>query len=152
MKKLDAHRLRPDIERNLCTLSDLILDLEIAQKMEIPESQKFGILRVLMTYEERIYVRKVVDIASYKKENLNFMINIIKEEWGALLADKSEAPMAASMASASIDRICSKFQTNECTGISCPFIHKIMSEQVKKDQKYNSKRPGGKDTNTNKKL
>ena len=153
-KKLYAHRLGPDIERDLSELLELISDLEFAQKMVMSEHEKFAILRVLMTYENRFYVRLVVGIASYNKESFNFTIKKMEEEWvwDALPAYKSEAPMAASMAPASIDRICFKFQTNECTRIRCPFIHKIMSKQEKKDQKYDSERPGVRETNTNRSL
>ena len=34
-----------------------------------------------------------------------------------------------------------KFQTNECIRQKCPFIHKIMNEQEKKDQNYIAKVP-----------
>ena len=98
-------------------------------------------LRVLMTYEERVHVRNVVGIASYNREIFNFIIKKIKEARDALPTDRSEAPMAASMAPAPTDRIYFKFQTNECVRPSCLFIHKIMSEQEKKDQKWDSKRP-----------
>lgn len=44
---------------------------EVAQEMEMP---KFGNLRVLMKYKERIHVRNVIGIASYNKENFNCTI------------------------------------------------------------------------------
>ena len=44
-----------------------------------------------MQYEDRVHVRNVVGIASYTKENFNFTIKKIKEEWEALPADRSEA-------------------------------------------------------------
>ena len=53
-KKLNAHRLGSDIERDLFRLLELISDQKVAQKMELPEAQKFGILRIFMTYEERV--------------------------------------------------------------------------------------------------
>ena len=43
-------------------LLELISDFEIAQKMEMPESQKFGILRTIMHYEERAHVKSVYQI------------------------------------------------------------------------------------------
>ena len=48
-----------------------ISDLEIAQKMEMPESQKFGILRTIMRHEERAHVKSVYGLASYHKESFN---------------------------------------------------------------------------------
>ena len=68
-KKLNDHRLGPNIERDLSTLLKLISALEEAQGMAMPESQKFGILRVLMAHEECVHVKNVVGIASYDKEN-----------------------------------------------------------------------------------
>lgn len=70
-RKLKAHRLGPDIKRDLSKLLELISDLEIAQKMEMPESQKFGILRTLTLYEEIAHVRSVYGMTSYNKENFN---------------------------------------------------------------------------------
>ena len=46
-RKLNAHRFGPDIERDISKLLTLISELEVAQKMEMPESQKFGILQDL---------------------------------------------------------------------------------------------------------
>ena len=114
-----VHRLGPDIERDLSKLLELISDLEIDQKIKMPESQKFEILRLLMTYKERVHVRNIVGIASYNKENFNFTTKKIKEECYALSADKNDAPVAASMTPTSTDRICCKFQTNECTRKGC---------------------------------
>ena len=64
----------------------------------------------------------------------------ISEEWDTVPTDK-QAPMAASMAIPASDRICFKFQTNDCIRPKCPFIHKMMSEQEKKDQNYIAKVP-----------
>ena len=100
--------------------------MEEAQDMAMPESQKFGILRVLMAHEERVHVKNVVGIASYNKENFNFTIKKIREEWDALPANKKNVQMAAATESATTDRICFKFQTNECTRKGCPYIHRIM--------------------------
>ena len=131
-KKLNAHRLGPDIQRDLSKLLELISDLEGPQKMEMPESQKFKILRTLMIYEETAHFRSVYGMASYNKETFNSTIKKIKEEWDTLPYDKSEVPKAASMAPPSSDRICYKFQTDECSRPNCPFLHKIMSETGKK--------------------
>ena len=58
-RKLNAHRFGPDIERDISRLLTLISELEVAQKMEIPESQKFGILRNIISHEERPYVKNL---------------------------------------------------------------------------------------------
>ena len=89
-----------------------------------------------MTYEERVHVRNVVGIASYNKEIFNRTIKKIKEEWDALSADRSEAPMAASMAPAPTDRICFKFQINECMRPSCSLF--IRSCRIKKREIRNT--------------
>ena len=70
-RKLSAHRCGPDIVRDMSRLLELISDLEIAQKMEMPESQKFGILRTIMRHEERAHVKSVYGLASYHKESFN---------------------------------------------------------------------------------
>ena len=73
-KKLNAHRPGPDIERDLSKLMELISDLKVAQKMEMPESQKYEVLRVLIPHEWRVHVKKVVGIASrkFKKSGMRY--------------------------------------------------------------------------------
>ena len=118
-RKLNDHRLGQNIERDLSTLLELISSLEEAQGMVMPESQKFGTLRVLMAHEERVHVRSIVGIASYNKESFNFTIKKIREEWDAIPMNKSNVQMAAATEPSTTDRIRSKFQTNECTRKGC---------------------------------
>ena len=125
-KKLNDHRLGPNIERDLSTLLKLILALEEAQDMAMPESQKFGILRVLMAHEERVHVKNVVGIASYNKENFNFTIKKIREEWDALPANKKNVQMAAAT-----EGFVLSFKQMNVPG----YIHRIMNDQEKGDQK-----------------
>ena len=66
-RKLNAHRFGPDIERDLSRLLVLISELEVAQKTEMPESQKFGILRNIISFEERPHGRTLFGLASYYK-------------------------------------------------------------------------------------
>ena len=146
-KKLNDYRLGPNIERDLSTLLELISALEEAQGMVMPESQKFGILRVLMAHEERVHFRNIVSIASYNKESFNFTTKKIREEWDAIPMNKSNVQMAAATEPATTDRICFKFQTNECTRKGYPYIHRIMNDRKIRDQKYNNKRPAGKESN-----
>ena len=94
----------------------------------MPESQRFGILRNILGYEEQPHVKYIFGMASYMKENFYNTVIKISEEWDTIPADKNQAPMAASMATQAADRICFKFQTNECVRPKCPFIHKIMNE------------------------
>ena len=120
-------------------LLELISILEKAQKMEMPESQKFGILRTIMMYEERPHVRAVYGMASYNKMSLNSAIKKIREEWDTVPLEKGEGRMAVSIATPSSDRICFKFQTGECSRPNCPFINKIMSATERKGQNYIAK-------------
>ena len=60
--------------------------------------------------------------------------------------------MAAATESTTTDRICFKFQKNECTRKGCAYIQKLMTDQEKRDQKYNTKRPAVKENNTNNKF
>ena len=108
--------------------------------MEMPESQKIGILRTKISFEERPYVKALFGLAIYQKQTFYDTVIKISEEWDAIPTDKI-VPMAASSAPQSGDRICFKFQTNECIRPKCPFIHKIMNEQEKKEQNYIAKVP-----------
>ena len=81
-----------------------------------------------MRHEEIAHVKSVYGMASYHKESFNSTVKKNKEEWDAIPTDKTEAPMAASMAPLSANIICLKFQTNKCSKPKCPFIHKIISE------------------------
>ena len=113
--------------------------MEVAQKMEMPESQKFGILRTIISFEERPHVRTLFGLASYHKSTFYDTVIKISEEWDAIPTDM-KAPLA-SMAPQTGDRICFKFQKNECVRPKCPFIHKIMTDQERKDQNYVAKVP-----------
>ena len=144
-RALEAHRFGPEIEQDLSRLMELIAILEKAQKMPLPESQKFGILKIIMAHEERPHVRAVYGMASYNKESFNATIKKIKEEWDTIPLEKAEGRMAASIAPSPTDRICFKFQTGECSRPQCPFIHKIMSAAEKKEQNYVAKPPGRKE-------
>ena len=57
----------------------------------------------------------------------------ISEEWDTVPTDK-KVSMAASMETPATDRICFKFQTNECLRPKCPFIHRIMNEKEKENK------------------
>ena len=98
-------------------------------------------------HEEHVHVRNIVGIASYNKENFHFTIKKIREEWDVIPMNKSNVHMAAATEPVTTNRICFKFQTNECTRKECPYIHRIMNDQEKKDQQYNNKRPAGKEIN-----
>ena len=122
--------------------------LEKAQKMPMPESQKFGILKIIMAHEERPHVRAVYGMTSYNKESFNAMIKKIREEWDTIPLEKVEGRMAASIAPPSSDRICFKFETGECSRPQCPFNHKIMSATERKEQNSIAKPPGKKENFT----
>ena len=139
-RKLSAHRFGPDIERDLSRLLVLISELEVAQKMELPESQKFGILRTIISFEERPHLKTLHGLAIYHKQSFYDTVIKISEDWDAIPTDKIVS-MAASIAPQSGDRICFKFQTNECIRPKCPFIHKIMNEQEMKEQNFIAKVP-----------
>ena len=79
-RALEAHRFGPEIEQDLSRLMELIAVLEKAQKTPMPESQKFGILKIIMAHEERPHVRPVYGMASYNKERFNATIKKIEEE------------------------------------------------------------------------
>ena len=87
-------------------------------------------------------------MASYNKESFNSTIKEIREEWDTVPLEKGEGCMAASIATPSSDRICFKFQTEECSRPNCPFLHKIMWATEKRDQNYFAKPPGKRDNFT----
>ena len=89
-------------------------------------------------------------MASYNKESFNSTIKEIREEWDTVPLEKGEGCMAASIATPSSDRICFKFQTEECSRPNCPFLHKIMWATEKRDQNYFAKPPGKRDNFTGK--
>ena len=79
-RKLSAHRFGPEIERDLSRLLVLISELEVAQKVEMPESQKFGILRTIISFEERPYVKTLFGLAIYHKQTFYDTVIKISEE------------------------------------------------------------------------
>ena len=99
--------------------------------MEMPESQKFGILRTIISFKERPHVKTPFGLAIYHKQSFYDTVLKIAEDWVAIPSDKIVS-MAASSAPQSGDRICFKFQTNECIRPKCPFIHKIMTKLERK--------------------
>ena len=60
----------------------------------------------MMRHKESAHVKAVYGMASYHNESFNSTINKIKDEWDAIPSDKNDAPMAASMAPHSSERIC----------------------------------------------
>ena len=108
------------------------------------------ILQNIISFEERPHVRSLFGIASYHKEKFYNTVIKTSEEWDAIPTDE-QTPMAASMTPQTGDRICFKFQTNDCLRPKCPFIHKIMNNHRKgpeyeyvmniKDQNYIAKVP-----------
>ena len=108
--------------------------------MESPESQKFRILRTIISCEERPHVKTLFGLALYHKQSFYDTVIKISEDWDAIPTDKI-TPMAASIAPQTGDRIYFKFQTNQCVRPKCPFIHKIMTELERKEQNYIAKVP-----------
>ena len=76
--------------------------------MEMPESQKFGILRTIDSFEERPHVKTLFGLAIYQKQSFYDTVLKIAEDWDTIPTDKI-VPMAASSAPQSRDRICFKF-------------------------------------------
>ena len=60
--KLNQQRLGLDIERDLSKLLELILALG---KVDMPESERYGVLRELMKHEDWPQLLNIVGIVSY---------------------------------------------------------------------------------------
>ena len=70
----------------------MISELEVAQKIEMPESQKFGILRNIIGHEERPYVKNLFGMTSYMKETFYNTVMKISEEWDTVPTWRSKQP------------------------------------------------------------
>ena len=145
---LNNSRCATDVEKDIFTLKDLISNLEKAQGSLLVDSNKFGVLRESMRSEKREKIIMAFNHAclnnlvfnetldSILKIPYNIPSNIVNNRMAAVTTDSEE-------------KICCRFNQGLCKHKNCKYVHKIMSEQQKKDTGYDKVR---KDSNKKTKL
>ena len=135
---LAQHRLsNEDIVRDLSRLKLLISNLAQAQGSDLPEMQKFGILRDLMKNEQRPVVIQTFHYACLQKLSFDEAVASLIEMCSSIPIEGLK--MAAVITSA--ERYCFKFQLDKSTDRKCRFIHQLMNEQQKKESGFDKNRP-----------
>ena len=127
---LAQHRLsNGDIVRDLSHLQLLISDLAQTQGSDLPEMQKFGILRGLMKSEQRPVVIQTFQYACLQKLSFDEAVASLIEMCNNIPLEGLK--MAAAITST--ERHYFKFQLDKCTNKKCRLIHQLMNEQQKKE-------------------
>ena len=121
----------------------MISNLAQAQGSDLPEMQKFGILRDLMKNEQRPVVIETFHYACLQKLSFDEAVASLIEMCNNIPIEGLK--MAAAITST--ERYCFKFQLDKCTNKKYRFIHRLMNEQQKKESGFDKNRPDTKRNN-----
>ena len=122
---LNNFKFGGDIEKDISNLRELITILEKAQGSLLTESTKFVVLGKSMTFE--------------KGTPITYALKIILKLWNNISSNKNTAEMAA-VSLKSEERICFRFNQGLCKNKTCKYVHKLMTDQQKKDCGYDEDR------------
>ena len=145
---LNNFRFATDVEKNIFTLKDYISNLEKAQGSPLVDSNKFGVLRESMRVEKRVKINMAFDHACLTNQSFNETLDSILKVWNYITTNIVSNRMAAVTIDGE-EKICFRFNQGLCKNKNCKYIHKIMSEQQKKDAGYDKDR---KDSNKKTKI
>ena len=146
---LSHWKLTQHIDKDISNLRQLIRNLEEAQEALLPEAQKFGILRGMMVDEQRINVIQAFNFACMNNFSFEKVLETLMIMWDNI----PYKSLKMATATANIEaKVCFRFQQGKCTSRHCIYVHKLMTEQQKKDSGYhnNNKDSKGKDKKSEK--
>ena len=136
------------MEKDIFTLKDLISNLEKAQGAPLVDSNKFGVLRESMRVEKGVKINMAFDHACLTNQSFNETLDSILKVWNNIPANIVSNRMLAVITDGE-EKICFRFNQGLCRNKNCKYVHKIMSEQQKKDTGYDKDR---KDSNKKTKI
>ena len=112
------------------------------------DSNKFGVLRESMRVEKRVKINMAFDHACLTNQSFNETLDSILKVWNNIPSNIVSNRMAA-VTTDGEEKICFRFNQGLCKNKNCKYVHKIMSEQQKKDTGYDKDR---KDSNKKTKI
>ena len=136
------------MEKDIFTLKDLISNLEKAQGAPLVDSNKFGVLGESMRVEKGVKINMAFDHACLTNQSFNETLDSILKVWNNIPANIVSNRMLAVITDGE-EKICFRFNQGLCRNKNCKYVHKIMSEQQKKDTGYDKDR---KDSNKKTKI
>ena len=107
----------------------MITNLEDAQEAPLPEAQKMGVLRGMMVAEQRLNLTQAFNWACLNSYAFENVLNTMMSMWNNIL-------YKSAVTSSGEEKICFRFQQGNYTAKNCIHVHKIMTEQQKKDLGY----------------
>ena len=112
-------------------------NLAQAQGSDLPEMQKFGILRDLMGNEQRPVVLLTFHYSCLQKLSFDEAVAFLIEMYNNISIEglKTAAAITA------MERYCFKFHLDKCTNKKCRFFHQLMNEQQKKESGLDKNKP-----------
>ena len=103
------------------------------------DSNKFGVLCESMRVEKRVKINMVFDHACPTNQSFNETLDSILKVWNNIPTNIVSNRMAA-VTTDGEEKICLRFNQGLCKNKNCKYVHKIMSEQQKKDTGYDKVR------------
>ena len=111
----------------------MITNLEEAQEAPLPEAQKMGILRGMMVDEQRLNLTQAFNWACLNKQQFEPVLDTLMSMWNNI---PYKTVKMAAVTSTGEEKLCFRFQQGTCTAKNCIYVHKIMTEQQKKNSGY----------------
>ena len=136
---LNNFRSATDVEKEIFILKDLISNLEKAQGTPLVDSNKFGVLRESMRVEKRVKINMACDHACLTNQFFNQTLDSILKVWNNIPTNIVSNRMAA-VTTDGEEKIYFRFKEGLCKIKNCKYVHKIMSEQQKRDTGYDKDR------------
>ena len=136
---LNNFKFGGDIEKDISNLRELITILEKAQGSLLTESTKFVVLGKSMTFEKGSPITYAFHDACQANLSFDKTLEIILKLWNNISSNKNSAEMAA-VSLKSEERICFRFNQGLCKNKTCKYVHKLMTDQQKKDCGYDEDR------------
>ena len=121
------------VNKDIYNLRQLITNLEEAQEAPLPEAQKMGILRGMMVDEQQLNVTKAFNWACLNKQQFEPVLDTLMSMWNNI---PYKTVKMAAVTGTGEEKLCFRFQQGTCTAKNCIYVHKIMTEQKKKDSGY----------------
>ena len=106
------------------------------------DSNKFGVLRESMRVEKRVKINMAFDNTCLTNQSFNETLDSMLKVWNNIPTNIVSNRMAT-VTTDGEEKICLRFYQGLCKNIfvkNCKYVHKIMSEQQKRDTGYDKDR------------
>ena len=137
------------VNEDIDNLRQLITNLEEAQEAPLPEAQMMGVLRGMMVDEQRLNLTQSFNWACLNRQQFGTVLDTLMSMWNNI---PYKTVKMAAVTSTGEEKLCFRFQQGNCTTENCIYVHKLMTEEQKKDSRYdrNNKKDKVKDNKLDK--